>query len=137
MIHFYVDLDNTIIYSYKHEIGPMKRCAEIYQGREISFLTEKTWQGLKLIAELALVVPVTTRTLEQYHRIRLGIGELPYVLACNGGILLRNGREDPDWYEASRKLVEKSRGEMEKALELLDKDKAVCFEIRWVKELFV
>lgn len=115
----------------------MKRCAEIYQGREISFLTEKTWQGLKLIAELALVVPVTTRTLEQYYRIRLGIGELPYVLACNGGILLRNGREDPDWYEASRKLVEKSRGEMEKALELLDKDKAVCFEIRWVKELFV
>lgn len=137
MINFYVDLDNTIIYSYKHEIGPKRRCAEIYQGREISFLTEKTWQGLRLIAKLALVIPTTTRTLEQYKRVRLEIGELPYVLACNGGVLLRDGREDPEWYAVSRKLVEESRGEMEKALELLSGDDSVCFEIRWVKELFV
>lgn len=137
MVTFYVDLDNTMIYSYKHEIGPKKRCAERYQGREISFLTEKTWRGLLLIAKLAIVVPVTTRTLEQYHRIRLDIGELPYVLACNGGVLLKNGREDAEWYEASRKLVQESRGEMEQARALLAKDSSVCFEIRWVRELFV
>ena len=35
----FTDLDNTLIYSYKHAIGSAKRCAEIYQGREISFLT--------------------------------------------------------------------------------------------------
>ena len=36
------DLDNTLIYSYKHELGNEKRNVELYQGREISFITEKT-----------------------------------------------------------------------------------------------
>ena len=43
------DLDQTLIYSYKHEIGKEKRCVELYQGREVSFLTEKTYQ---LLSEL-------------------------------------------------------------------------------------
>ena len=38
MIVFYSDLDNTLIYSYRREIGGKKRCVEVYQGREISFM---------------------------------------------------------------------------------------------------
>lgn len=77
MYIFYSDLDNTLIYSYKHDIGSAKRCAEIYQGREISFMTETTGQLLTQIKDLALIVPVTTRTIEQYARIDMGIAELP------------------------------------------------------------
>ena len=36
---FFTDLDNTLIYSYKRDIGDAKRCVEVYQGREISFMT--------------------------------------------------------------------------------------------------
>lgn len=53
----HTDLDNTLIYSYKHEIGGPKTCVEIYQGREISFMTETshrlpesgTWYRIKTI----------------------------------------------------------------------------------------
>ena len=87
-----------MIFSYRHEIGKDKRCVEIYQGREISFVTEKTYGLLKKLKEKALFVPVTTRTVEQYRRIDLGVGTLPYALVCNGGVLLANGQEDESWY---------------------------------------
>ena len=49
MVVFCTDLDNTIIYSYKHDIGDRKRNVELYQGREISFITDKTYDLLRVI----------------------------------------------------------------------------------------
>ena len=48
------DLDNTLIYSYKHDIGIQKRNVEIYQGREISYITDKTYDLLKKVKELEM-----------------------------------------------------------------------------------
>lgn len=137
MIIFNVDMDNTIIYSYKHDIGMEKRCAEIYQGREISFMTHKTEKMLKEIAKEILVVPTTTRTKEQYERIRLGLDEIPYALVCNGGILLKNGAEDEAWYQESLNMIQESNEELEKAERLLEADEDVCFEIRNIRGLFI
>ena len=39
---FFTDLDNTLIYSYKHEIGEQKKSVELYQGRWISYMTNET-----------------------------------------------------------------------------------------------
>ena len=91
MIVFYSDLDNTLIYSYRREIGGKKRCVEVYQGREISFMSEYSYHLLQEISKKALFIPVTTRTMEQYQRIDLGIGIPEYALVCNGGILLVRG----------------------------------------------
>ena len=99
MIAFHTDLDNTLIYSYKHDIGPQKRNVELYQGREISCITEETYHLLQLVKNEMLIVPTTTRTLEQYQRIDLGIGPFPYALVCNGGVLLVNGVPDEAWYQ--------------------------------------
>ena len=79
MIVFHTDLDNTIIYSYKHDIGMRKRNVEFYQGREISYITEETYRLLQQVKNEMLIVPTTTRTLEQYQRIDLGIGQFPYA----------------------------------------------------------
>ena len=87
MVVFNVDMDNTLIYSYKHDIGYEKYCAEIYQEREISFMTHKTCKLLTELAGKVMIVPTTTRTREQYERIDLGIGKIPYALVCNGGVL--------------------------------------------------
>ena len=97
MIIFNTDLDKTLIYSYKHDIGNDKLCAEIYQGRQVSFVTRRTAELLKRVNETVLLVPTTTRTLEQYVRIDLGIGTPHYALVCNGGILLTDGEEDSGW----------------------------------------
>lgn len=134
---FNVDMDNTVIYSYKHDIGKEKSCAEIYQGREISFITHKTRDLLREIADRILVVPTTTRTIEQYNRIRLGLKEIPYALVCNGGVLLRNGVEDKQWYEKSLAMIQESAGELRKGMELLEADENRCFEVRNIQELFI
>lgn len=134
---FCTDLDNTLIYSYKHDIGEWKRNVEIYQGREISFITEREYKLLNDIKKKILIIPTTTRTSEQYERIDLGIGTVPYALTCNGGILLENGIENREWYQESRELVRQSEEAMERALALLEVDKRRTFELRFIRDLFV
>lgn len=134
---FFTDLDNTIIYSYKHDIGPYKRNVEWYQGREISFITEETYKLLKEVKEKILIVPVSTRTTEQYKRIDLGVGELAYALVCNGGILLKNGSRVEEWYEDSLYHIKESNDEMSKGLRLLETDRRRRFELRFIDDLFV
>ncbi len=137
MIIFNTDLDNTIIYSYKQDIGSDKINVELYQGREISFITSKTFQLLQKLNEKVLIVPTTTRTLEQYNRINLGLGTFKYALACNGGVLLENGVENIQWYNTSRALVDSSQQQLNKAVELLENEPNRTFEVRNLRELFV
>lgn len=134
---FLSDLDNTLIYSYKHNIGDEKTCVEIYQGREISFMTDRSYHLLKKVKEKVLLVPVTTRTREQYDRIDLGIGTPEYALVCNGGVLLVNGQEDEEWYENSLELIHESRRELVRGMRYLAEDEHVNFEIRNIRELFL
>lgn len=144
MIVLHTDLDNTLIYSYRHDIGEEKRCVEIYQGREISFVTQETYQLLHRLSEQKsqiLIVPTTTRTIEQYQRIDLGIGGFRYALVCNGGVLLTDDNtsvsEDEDWYRDSLEMIWDSVGELHRALEILDRDKRRIFELRFIRDLFV
>lgn len=137
MVILCTDLDNTMIYSHKHDIGEEKLCVEIYNNREISFITENTQKLLNEVRRRMLVVPVTTRTMEQYNRINLGVGEFEYALTCNGGILLRNGKPDENWYSESLNMVKDSSAEMKRAIEILKRDENVSFEIRFISDLFV
>lgn len=137
MTVFHSDLDNTLIYSYKHEIGIKKKCVEIYQGREISFMTSQSYQLLKKVVKKVLFVPTTTRSIEQYERIDLGIGVPKYALVCNGGILLEHGVKDFNWYQESKLLVSDCKGELQKAQKILAKDENRNFEIRNIEQLFL
>lgn len=134
---FHVDLDNTLIYSYKKEIGRNKRKVEIYQGREISFVTEKTYRLLLELKKRVCIVPTTTRTIEQYGRIDLGIGRIPYALVCNGGVLLADGEQDQAWYRQSLEMVKESREEIEHAMRFLEREPDRTFELRYIRKLFV
>lgn len=134
---FFTDLDNTIIYSYKHDIGRDKINVEIYQGREISFITQSTHEYLKNLKENILVVPTSTRTVEQYERIDLEAGSFKYALVCNGGILLENGIKADGWYRQSLREIEESNGEIEKGLKLLEDNPLRTFEVRYIEKLFV
>ena len=133
----HADLDNTIIYSYRHDIGEQKRNVELYQGREISFITEETYVRLRELKEKLLIVPTSTRTVEQYQRIQLGVGSFSCALVCNGGVLLLHGRKDEAWYETSLRLIEESREELQKAHRLLAHDPRRSFELRFIENLFL
>lgn len=131
------DLDNTIIYSYKHDIGNEKMNVELYKEREISFISNHTYELLKKVNEEFLIIPTSTRTIEQYERIDLKIGTFKYALVCNGSVLLVDGKKDKDWYKESLRLAKPSNLEVKKALEYLENDKRRTFELRHIEDLFV
>lgn len=137
MLVFHTDLDNTLIYSYKHDIGQEKLLVERNAEKELSYMTRQTHAMLRELSAKMLIVPTTTRTLEQYRRIDLQIGTVPYALVCNGGVLLVDGEEDADWYAASLRAVSDSRAEVQRSIALLEKDARRTFEVRYIKDLFV
>jgi len=65
---FFTDLDNTLIYSHKREIGEEKTVVEYLDGRQQSFMTNYTYKYLKN-AKWLDIVPVTTRIDTQFKRI--------------------------------------------------------------------
>ncbi len=137
MTIFHVDLDNTLIYSYRHDIGEDKINVEIYQDREISFLTKKTYDNLKKIKEKILIVPTSTRSIEQYNRIHLEIGQIRYALVCNGGVLLVNGKMETSWYRTSLKLIQESLPALDAAWHFLKNDSRRKFDLRYIEKLFL
>jgi hypothetical protein len=70
-------------------------------------MTAAAAQVLIELAEAALVVPVTTRIVEQYRRVLLPGPPVKYAVAANGGTLLVDGHVDHDWArEVERRLVD-------------------------------
>lgn len=137
MIIFNSDLDNTLIYSYKHNISDEKICVEIYQNRMVSFMTKNSFELLKKVVQKVLFVPTTTRTVEQFERIDLGIGVPKFALVCNGGVLLENGKANKEWYDESLELVSVCFEELKKAEKILAADEYRCFEVRNIDGLYV
>ena len=137
MIVFNSDLDNTLIYSYKHNIGEYKKCVEIYKNREISFMSNKTIDLLSRISQKICFVPTTTRTEGQYNRIFLPGIKIEYALVCNGGILLKNGKRVDKWYEESLKIIKPYKKELDKAKSIIEEDIYRDFEIRYIDNLFI
>lgn len=138
MIGFCVDLDNTLIYSYRHDIGNEKVLVETMDGKELSFMTPAAFETLQKISQRKQVIPVTTRSLHQYRRIDFGKEvKISYALVANGGILLEDGVVNKIWTEDTKMLVGYAQEEMAKGMEYLQGDTNVSFEIRKVDELFI
>jgi len=105
------DLDRTLIYSKAaSRLGlapgdpdPELVCVEEYEGAPLSFVTPRAATLLAGLAERTTFVPTTTRTREQYGRIRLPGPAPEYAICANGGHLLVRGESDQDWYASVRK----------------------------------
>jgi len=79
-----VDLDQTVLFTRHASDGT---------------LVEELAPGLDGLAEVAVLLPVTTRTVEQFARVGLH-SEL--AVCANGAVLLRDGAPDPDWADWAR-----------------------------------
>ncbi|REE99364.1 HAD family hydrolase [Thermomonospora umbrina] len=106
------DLDRTLIYSAAalfldgpDETLPRLLCVEMYQAKPLSYLTETAARLLERLAEAATLVPTTTRTPEQYARVRLLDKPPPYAICANGGHILVDGVDDADWAARVRARV--------------------------------
>lgn len=115
-----VDLDRTMIYSAasmnlsKMDATTFLRVAEMHEGKPFAYMTSVAYSMMEIINNSSYLIPVTTRTVEQYRRIRIpGMTEtnfLPstaaqYAVTSNGGKILVNGEEDRDWSDYIQKEV--------------------------------
>lgn len=137
MLIFATDLDNTLIYSQK-KTAKRSCCVEWKEGRELSYMTEESYQRLQKINEDKdiYIIPVTTRSLEQYRRIQLLEKGPEFALVANGGILLVDGEIDEKWRQETLKIISDSKGELEKARLYLEKDRNRNFELRNIDDMF-
>lgn len=137
MLIFTSDLDNTLIYSHK-KISDENICVEMKEKLELSYMTTRSYEKLQELKKKTLFIPVTTRSLEQYNRIRLFKGEQSkYALVSNGGILLENGKVDIEWLNKTKIMIQDCKKEMEQAYQYLYRDSERIFDIRNIDDLFL
>ncbi len=96
------DLDRTLIYSRGalEAHGDRLRAllaVERHEHKDASWMTAAAAESFAELDRHAVVVPVTTRTPEQWHRVRLPGPPSPYVITANGGVLLVNDGVDHTW----------------------------------------
>ena len=92
------DLDNTMIFSHRL-IGSLEdtvHCVEFYQGRPITYMTNTTIEKLQMLMQQLLIIPVTTRSIDQFNRVEFW-SKMPYAIIDNGGSILRNGIPISEW----------------------------------------
>ncbi|CAM5556129.1 HAD family hydrolase [Streptomyces abikoensis] len=106
------DLDRTLIYSAAalglegpDALAPRLLCVEVYDRKPLSYMTETAAAAFAELAAAVPVVPTTTRTREQYGRIRLPGRPPAYAICANGGELLVDGESDPSWRAAVERRI--------------------------------
>lgn len=103
----FTDLDGTVIFSHRRmEDSGDTVCVELLNGRRQSFMKRSRYERLAAQTEYR-IVPVTTRTAEQFSRLSGLMNTFGWndALICNGAVLLHDGVPDSGWDEASRKLA--------------------------------
>lgn len=115
---FFSDLDGTLIRSRRHALADY---VPVESGRNgvISYTTAGTNWLLSKVQKELFFVPITSRSISQYKRLRYWMGIPDFALVCNGGILLQDGVVDPDWKRETEELVAESGPELKYAMELL------------------
>ncbi|SOB84359.1 HAD family hydrolase [Streptomyces sp. 1331.2] len=132
------DLDRTLIYSDRalaldvpDRLAPRLLCVEVYQGRPLSYMTERAAGLLADLSRQACFVPATTRTPEQYHRVKLPgptAGWVPaYAICANGGQLLVDGVPDRDWRAEITARIADGSAPLEEVVRRL----ALCADPQW------
>ena len=88
---FASDLDNTLIFSYKHALDT-DLSVEYLDGKPQGYLPPTAPAMLEELMENALFIPVTSRSVEQYLRIQFPLRCRPrYGAGANRGIPVGGG----------------------------------------------
>jgi hypothetical protein len=105
------DLDRTLVHSARAagpDVPGDVLCLERRRGVATAMLTRRTAATLVELARRAIWVPVTTRSVAEFRRLRVGsaVGVTPRFAVCaSGGVLLVDGAPDPTWEARVRVLL--------------------------------
>ncbi|WP_432547899.1 HAD family hydrolase [Kineococcus sp. SYSU DK004] len=93
------DLDQTLVFSRRSARADVAGLVPVeeYRGETISWVTPRAWELLGRLVATGAFVPVTTRTSEQYARLRWPGPAPRWAVTANGGVLLADGEPDAAW----------------------------------------
>lgn len=140
------DLDRTLIYSANSmkldgpdRDAPSLVVSEVYGGVPLSFMTRAAEGLLRGLTQEAIFVPVTTRTKEQFHRVRIPGRGQGYAVTTNGAVLLHNGEPDREWAEHIQETVGAYCAPLNDVLDYLTGPGAVesILRVRSAEDVFV
>ncbi|KAB7673015.1 HAD family hydrolase [Bacillus sp. B1-b2] len=122
---FASDLDRTLIYSKRalEELQtPLDKNmipVEEKNGEYSSFMTKNSFSLLKELATNHLLVPVTTRTYEQYKRVFIFESKIPvtYAVTNNGAKIHYKGKLLKEWEESVQVKLKQHCMEKEKVID--------------------
>lgn len=119
-ILFACDLDNTIIRSFKKKKdGDI--CIEHIHEKEQGYIDQTAVKYLAELEKKLILIPVTTRSVEQYLRIKWPEDSVPgYAVTTNGALALENELMDEDWKKESEGLLKDYKEELQRILSLLE-----------------
>lgn len=104
------DLDRTMIFSHRFikEQVPVSgyTLVEKKDDKEISYMSDKVISKLHDLNKNkhVTIVPVTTRSIQEFERINLGI-KTRFAIVSNGGTILEYGKPMKDWEEYIREQI--------------------------------
>lgn len=133
---FACDIDNTLIYSRRRPHEGF-RCVEWIQGEEQAYMSPGTIALLRRRPAEMLFVPVTSRSIAQYGRIRFPDGCAPeWAVVANGAVLLHRREMDGDWAQRTGEILSPWRRELTRMHALLCADERFA-RCRIVDEAYV
>lgn len=86
-ILFATDLDNTLIHSHKHK-QDKDVCVEWIGNKKQSYMSAYTYKTLPNLAKVIKILPITTRSIDQYNRIQFPNKCISKAITTNGAIML-------------------------------------------------
>ncbi|WP_420122286.1 HAD family hydrolase [Nakamurella sp.] len=119
------DLDRTLIFSAAAAAAGTAAaadlvCVEMLQGRPQSFMTAAAHRLLAGLRAAAVVVPTTTRTPDQFGRVRLPGGPAPFAVVSNGGHILCDGVPDAGWRAGVQERIAAAGATLEQVVGHID-----------------
>lgn len=94
---FATDLDRTLIYSNRaFDNNNHFICVEHINAKEITYMTQESISLLHKLKEKVMIIPVTTRSIEQFKRVTI-VSDSKYAITSNGGTILKNGKILKEW----------------------------------------
>lgn len=108
------DLDRTLIYSANSmlltgpdDAAPPMVVAEVHQSVPLSFMTRRAEHYLEELVQRGVFVPATTRTRQQFGRIRLPGRGRGYAVSTNGAVIMKDGEPEAGWTASIQRGVRK------------------------------
>ncbi len=134
---FATDLDQTLIFSEKHITNELKDRvvpAETKNGSIITYMLHETLDKIKSLRDKLILIPTTTRTLEQYERINIfrSCVSPKFAVVNHGGSVLIDGVPDKNWDKC---IQDKLSVGCEPLVNILDKFKSQLYHENWILDI--